>query len=214
MIKVDYNYTGRRIASVICKTTVFAVLVTTILVSCKPRSAATIPLFQLLDSTGIQFTNTVIDNNKDNSFYFRNFYNGGGVGLGDLNNDGLIDVVLTSNMQENKVYVNKGSFRFEDVTASSGFRQDSMWSTGVSMADVNNDGWLDIYICNSGHMYDGNRKNKLYINQHNMSFKEEAAAYGLDHSGYCTQASFFDYDLDGDLDCFLINNSPLPFQAL
>ncbi len=173
-------------------------------------------LFTLLDSTttGINFTNTVIDNEADNSFRFRNFYNGGGVGLGDINNDGLADVILTSNMGENKVYLNKGGMKFEDITTKTGFRQDSMWSTGVAMVDINNDGWLDIYICNSGRINDGHRLNKLYINNRDLSFTESAKAYGLDHSGFCTQASFFDYDLDGDLDCLLINNSPLPFSSL
>ena len=173
-------------------------------------------MFTLLDSTatGINFTNIVIDNEADNSFRFRNFYNGGGVGLGDINNDGLADVILTSNMGENKVYLNKGGMKFEDITTKTGFRQDSMWSTGVAMVDINNDGWLDIYICNSGRINDGHRLNKLYINNRDLSFTESAKAYGLDHSGFCTQASFFDYDLDGDLDCLLINNSPLPFSSL
>ena len=171
-------------------------------------------LFTLVDSSGIRFQNTVVDNKKDNSFYFRNFYNGGGVAIGDINNDGLADVMLTSNMGENKLYLNKGNFRFEDITANSGMKQDSMWSTGVVMADVNDDGWLDIYVCNSGHINDGNRRNKLYINNGRLGFTEMSKAYGLDHSGYCTQASFFDYDQDGDLDCLIINNSPLPFSSL
>ena len=171
-------------------------------------------LFQLADSTGINFQNTVIDSKEENSFLFRNFYNGGGVATGDINNDGLADLLLTSNMGENKLYLNKGNLRFEDITAASGMKQDSMWSTGVTFADVNNDGWLDIYICNSGHIATGNRMNKLYINKQDLSFKESAAEYGLNHSGFCTQASFFDYDMDGDLDCFIINNSPLPFTTV
>ncbi|HEX7902790.1 MAG TPA: VCBS repeat-containing protein, partial [Chitinophagaceae bacterium] len=183
--------------------------------SCGNKSSTASPsLFTLLDNTGINFKNNVADNDIDNSFLFRNFYNGGGVAIGDINNDGLCDVLLTSNMEENKLYLNKGNLKFEDITAGSGMRQDSMWSTGVVMADINNDGWLDIYVCNSGRMNDGNRRNKLYINDHNLSFTESAREYGLDHSGYCTQASFFDYDLDGDLDCLLINNSPLPFSSL
>jgi hypothetical protein len=181
--------------------------------SCKSKSR-TDTLFTLTDNSGIDFQNTVIDNKLDNSFYFRNFYNGGGVAIGDLNNDGLPEVLLTSNMGENKLYLNKGGLKFEDITAGSGMRQDSMWSTGVVMADINNDGWLDVYVCNSGHINDGNRRNKLYINNRNLSFTESAAKYGLDHSGFCTQASFFDYDMDGDLDCFIINNSPLPFSSL
>lgn len=180
--------------------------------SCSEKKTDT--LFQLADDTGISFTNTVQDGPKENSFLFRNFYNGGGVGLGDINNDGLPDVLFTSNTGENKLYLNKGSFKFEDITAASGMKQDSMWNTGVSFVDINSDGWLDIYLCSSGHMSTGHRKNKLYINNHNRTFTESAAAYGLDISGYATQASFFDYDLDGDLDMFLINNSPIPVNQL
>ena len=185
-----------------------------LLLSCKSGKKETAPLFSLMENTGISFQNTVVDNDTDNSFQFRNFYNGGGVAIGDINNDGLSDVLLTSNMGENKLYLNKGGLTFDDITPNSGMRQDSMWSTGVVFADINDDGWLDIYICNSGRMSDGNRRNKLYINNRNLTFTEQSREYGLDHSGYCTQASFFDYDLDGDLDCFIINNSPLPFSSL
>jgi hypothetical protein len=183
-----------------------------IIISCNKKKET--PLFQLIETSGINFDNKVTDGKLENSFLFRNFYNGGGVAIGDLNNDGLADVVLTSNMGENKIYLNKGNFQFEDATAKSGLRQDSMWSTGVTLVDINNDGWLDIFICNSGHMTNGNRRNKLYVNNHNMSFTEEAHKYGLDISGYTTQVSFFDYDGDGDLDCFMINNSPIPVNTL
>src|SRR5215210_1615160 len=132
------------------------------LFSCNKKSEQS--LFQLMDNTGINFRNNVVDGKLENSFLFRNFYNGGGVATGDINNDGLADVFLTSNMGENELYINKGNFKFENITAKAGFRQDSMWSTGVTMADINNDGWLDIYVCNSGHMTNGNRRNKLYIN--------------------------------------------------
>ena len=172
------------------------------------------PLFELVEGTGIDFNNRVVDGEIDNSFYFRNFYNGGGVALGDVSGDGLPDVVLTSNMGENKLYLNKGDFKFEDITAKAGLKQEGMWSTGVVMADINADGWLDLYICNSGHMQSGLRRNQLYINNGNNSFSERAKEYGLDISAYSTQASFFDYDGDGDLDCFLINNSPMPINNL
>ena len=171
-------------------------------------------LFELMQNTGINFENDVNDSKDENSFQFRNFYNGGGVALGDLNNDGLPDAVLTSNLGSNKIYINKGNFKFDDITATSGLTQNGQWSTGVSLVDINNDGWLDIYVCNSGHMLNGQRKNQLYINNHNNTFTESAAAYGLDHSGYCTQAVFFDYDGDGDLDCFIIDNCPIPFGTL
>jgi enediyne biosynthesis protein E4 len=173
-------------------------------------------LFTLLDSdsTGIRFENNVQDGRLDNSFLFRNFYNGGGVAIGDINNDGLPDIFFTSNMGSNKLYLNKGNFKFEDITDKAGIRQDSMWSTGVVMVDINGDGWLDIYVCNSGHMSDGNRRNKLYINNHDGTFTEEAHKYGLDISAYTTQVTFFDYDGDGDLDCFMIDNSPIPVNTL
>jgi enediyne biosynthesis protein E4 len=167
-----------------------------------------------MENTGIHFVNEVVDQELNNSFLFRNFYNGGGVGIGDLNNDGFADVMLTSNMGENKLFLNKGNWHFQDITAQSGMKQDSMWSTGVVMVDINNDGWLDMYVCNSGNMQTGNRKNKLYINNRDLTFTESAAQYGLDVSCYATQASFFDYDLDGDLDCFIIANSPMPINTL
>ncbi|WP_240410120.1 CRTAC1 family protein, partial [Flavisolibacter nicotianae] len=182
------------------------------LFSCTSKKAD--PLFELVDNTGIRFNNRVVDDKLENSFLFRNMYNGGGVATGDINNDGLPDIMLTSNQGENKLYLNRGKFHFEDISQKAGLRQDSLWSTGVTMVDVNADGWLDIYVCNSGHMPNGHRRNQLYINQHNNTFTEEAAKYGLAVSGYCTQASFFDYDLDGDLDCFLINNSPVPINTL
>ncbi len=171
-------------------------------------------LFSLMDETGIDFINKVQDGKLENSFLFRNFYNGGGVATGDINNDSLPDIMFTSNQGENKLYLNKGNFKFEDISIKAGLKQDSMWSTGVVFADVNADGWLDMYVCNSGHMPTGHRKNQLYINKQNNTFTEEGAKYGLDISGYCTQSSFFDYDLDGDLDCFIINNSPIPINTL
>ena len=172
------------------------------------------PLFQLMDNTGINFENKVEDGKQENSFLFRNFYNGGGVGIGDLNNDGLPDVFLTSNAGPNKLFLNKGNFKFEDISKKANIIEDDKWNTGVSFVDINNDGWLDIYVCTSGHMGTGNRKNKLYINNHNLTFSDSAAAYGLDISAYSTQVSFFDYDGDGDLDCFMINNSPIPVNQL
>ena len=173
-----------------------------ILFSCTQKKEK--PLFELMENTGIDFENKITDGELENSFLFRNFYNGGGVAIGDINNDGLPDIFLTSNMGDNKLYLNKGNMKFEDISLKAGLKQDSMWSTGVTMVDINGDGWLDIYVCNSGHMKTGNRKNKLYINNHDLTFTESAAQYGLDISAYTTQVSFFDYDLDGDLDCFMI----------
>src|SRR6478672_3300891 len=171
-------------------------------------------LFQLEENTGIDFQNNVEDGRLDNSFLFRNFYNGGGVAIGDINNDGLPDIFLTSNAGTNKLYLNKGNFKFEDISDKAGIIKDDKWNTGVVFVDINGDGWLDIYVCSSGHMSTGNRKNKLYINNHDLTFTESAASYGLDISAYTTQVSFFDYDMDGDLDCFMINNSPIPVNQL
>ena len=171
-------------------------------------------LFTLKENTGIDFKNIVTDGIKENCFQFRNFYNGGGVALGDINNDGLTDIIFTSNQGENKIYLNKGNYTFKDITDHSGIIQDHHWSTGISLVDLDHDGWLDIYICESGHLGTNLRKNKFYRNNHNGTFTECASRYGLDHSGYCTQAVFFDYDLDGDLDCLIIDNTPIPFGSL
>jgi enediyne biosynthesis protein E4 len=184
----------------------------TLLASCSQEKEKT--LFQLVHDSGINFQNNVEDDKKDNSFLFRNFYNGGGVATGDVNNDGLPDVFLTSNTGSNKLYLNKGNLQFEDISSKANVLPDDKWYTGVVFADINNDGWLDIYVCSSGHMSTGNRRNKLYINNRNLTFTESSTKYGLDISGYCTQVSFFDYDMDGDLDCFLINNSPIPVNQV
>ena len=168
------------------------------------------PLFSLLDNTGITFSNTVQDTKELNIINYRNFYNGGGVAIGDINNDGLSDVFFTANQASNKLYLNKGNWQFEDISVKAGFTDKKQWSTGVVMVDINADGWLDIFVCNAGHMEDSSlRRNQLFINNHNLTFTECAAKYGLDDIGYTTQASFFDYDIDGDLDCFIINNSPI-----
>ncbi len=166
--------------------------------------------------TGIDFANTLEYDKDFNIYTYRNFYNGGGVALGDMNNDGLLDVYFTANMQPNRLYLNRGNFRFEDVTQQTGVSGQRAWSTGVSVADVNGDGWLDIYVCNSGDVAGDNKQNELFINQGTnasgkLSFVESAAAYGLADQGYSTHAAFFDYDLDGDLDVYLLNNS---YQAI
>ena len=171
------------------------------------------PLFTLMSSseTGIQFTNRVVDDSVMNIFNYRNFYNGGGVAIGDINNDGLPDIFFTSNKEENKLYLNKGNFVFEDITKSAGVNLTKFWSTGVTMVDINADGWLDIYVCNAGDVKGKERVNQLFINNRNGTFTEKAAKYGLqDKGGYHTHAAFFDYDGDLDLDCYLLNNSSFP----
>jgi len=167
-------------------------------------------LFELLPSseTGIRFTNRAIDSKEMNILNYHNFYNGGGVAIGDINNDGKPDIFFTSNQGENKLYLNKGNLKFEDITAKANLLSKHQWHTGVTMVDINGDGWLDIYVCNAGISNGDDRANELYINQKNGTFTEEAHKYGLDDKGASTQAIFFDYDHDGDLDCFVLNNSP------
>jgi len=173
------------------------------------------PLFSLMNDTGIQFSNEVRDTKELNILNYRNFYNGGGVAIGDINNDGLADVFFTANQGANKLYLNRGNWKFEDISQKAGFKNKKQFSTGVVMVDINNDGWLDIFVCNAGSMTDSSlRRNQLFINNHDLTFTESAAQYGLDDSGYTTQVSFFDYDLDGDLDCFIINNSPISPNSL
>jgi hypothetical protein len=170
------------------------------------------PLFELLNSkqTNIQFVNRISETENLNVLAYEYFYNGGGVAVGDINNDGLEDIFLVSNMGENKLYLNGGKLQFKDITKDAGkdlAGRPGGWKTGVAMADVNGDGWLDIYVCYSGKVSDDMRRNQLFINQGNGKFKEEAAAYGVDDKSYGTQAAFFDYDNDGDLDLFLLNHS-------
>ena len=182
------------------------------LLGCKNKEPT---LFVALNNseTGIAFVNEVVETEALNVMQYEYLYNGGGVGVGDFNNDGLTDIYLTGNVVENKLYLNKGSFQFEDVSHLSGVQGREGWKTGASVADVNGDGLLDIYVCYSGLAKEEGRSNQLFINKgkgdNNVpQFVDEAAAYGLDAKGsYSTQAVFFDYDLDGDLDMFLLNHS-------
>jgi hypothetical protein len=159
------------------------------------------------DKTNIQFENTLIYNPDFNIYRYRNFYNGGGVALGDINNDGLLDVFFTSNMENNVLYINKGNMQFENISEAAGITGSRAWSTGVSMADVNGDGLIDIYVANSGTVKYDDRKNELYINNGDTTFTEKAEEYGIDDNGLSIHGTFFDYDKDGDLDLYLINNS-------
>ncbi|MEM6343748.1 MAG: CRTAC1 family protein, partial [Bacteroidota bacterium] len=167
------------------------------------------PLFTLLDSqeTGISFINRLPNQDEFNIYTYRNFYNGAGVAIGDVNQDGLQDIFLTANLESNRLFLNKGDLQFEDITETAGIAGERAWSTGVSMADVNADGWIDIYVCNSGDIAGDGKQNELYINQKDGTFLEEAEKYGLADPGYSTHAAFFDYDKDGDLDVYLLNNS-------
>ena len=179
-------------------------------------------LFTLLPSsyTGVRFENRLTETNDLNVFTYRNFYNGGGVAIGDLTGDGLPEIVLTSNQGGPRLYLNEGKFHFRDVTDEARLRnKEGSWTTGVTLADVNGDGLLDIYICKAGKVPGALRANELWINQgldaHGVpTFVEMAAAYGVADTGYSTQAVFFDYDRDGDLDLFVINNSPRPVSSM
>ncbi len=166
-------------------------------------------IFSLLppETTGIAFVNKIVDGENFNILTYRNFYNGGGVAIGDINGDSLPDIYLTSNQDRNKLYLNKGNFVFEDITEKAGVGGTMAWSTGVTMADINADGLLDIYVCNSGDVDGSMRENELFINNGNLTFSEKASEFNLDNEGYSTHAAFFDYDLDGDLDCYILNNS-------
>jgi hypothetical protein len=183
-----------------------------LLFSCKEESKT---LFTRLseNSTGITFRNLLKEEDpRFNIIFYPYFYNGGGVAIGDVNNDGLQDVFFTGNMVKNRLFINKGEFDFEDVTTESHIAEKEGWCTGATMIDINQDGWLDIYICRSGIENASFRKNLLFINNHDLTFTEKAVAYGLDDAGYSTQASFFDYDRDGDLDMMLINQSQPKFS--
>jgi hypothetical protein len=167
--------------------------------------------------TGVHFENRLTDTHDLNVFTYRNYYNGGGVALGDLTGDGLPEIVLTSNQGGTRLYLNEGKFRFRDITAEAGLHSKG-WTTGVTLADVNGDGRLDIYVCHAGLAGGKARANELYINQGLNAagiptFVEQAEAYGVADTGYSTQAAFFDYDRDGDLDLFLIRNSPRPVAS-
>ncbi|MEP7374296.1 MAG: VCBS repeat-containing protein [Chitinophagaceae bacterium] len=157
--------------------------------------------------SNINFKNVLIEDEEFNVLSYPYFYNGGGVAVGDINNDGLTDIFFTGNMVKNKLYLNKGNFEFEDITEKSTVAEKQGWCTGATMADVNADGWLDIYVCRSADGDPLRRKNLLFINNHDNTFAEQADKYGIADNGYSTHAAFFDYDKDNDLDLVVINHS-------
>jgi hypothetical protein len=181
--------------------------------SCKDKKNTTV-LFEVLNSkkTGLNFSNTLSYNKEFNLFNYMYFYNGSGIGAGDFNNDGYIDLFFGSNQRENKLFLNTGHLTFKDITKDARVPQDGGWSTGISVVDINNDGLLDIYICRVGQFEILHSRNQLLINQGISkdgipTFVNKAKEYGLDFSGFSTQAAFLDYDNDGDLDMFLLNHS-------
>lgn len=166
-------------------------------------------LFVSLSSqqTGIDFINLLTETEEFNIIEYLYFYNGAGVSVGDINNDGLIDIYFSSNQGPNKLFLNKGNMAFEDISEKSGLQSLGPWKTGVSMVDINGDGLLDIYVCRLGNFKGITGKNELYINNGDLTFSEKGGAFGLDFQGFSTQATFFDYDRDGDLDMYLLNHA-------
>lgn len=167
--------------------------------------------------TNIEFRNLLVEKETFNIFKYQYFYNGGGTAVGDFNNDGLVDILFTGNMVKNRLYLNQGDFNFEDVTQASGIAEKEGWCTGATPVDINQDGWLDVYICRAGYPFDNLRSNLLFINQGkkpdgSVKFEEKAADYGLADLGHSTHASFFDYDKDGDLDLFIMNHSTVEYS--
>ena len=194
------------------KKNIFLVLISFIIfISCVNKKED--KLFSKLSNreSGIYFSNDLSYDDDFNIFTYRNYFNGGGVGVIDINNDNLLDIYLTSNLNSNKLYLNLGDMKFKDITNEAGIGGTKSWSTGVSIADVNADGFLDIYVCNSGDIEGDNKQNELFINNGDQTFTEMAKEFGLDDMGFSTHAAFFDYDKDGDLDMYLLNNS---YQAI
>jgi hypothetical protein len=181
-------------------------------ISCKSDDT----LFELLSAseTGVDFKNTLVEDEENNVLNYEYFYNGGGVAVADFDNDGLTDIYFTGNQLADKLYLNKGDLSFEDITEKAGIsHQNGEWKTGVSVVDINQDGWMDIYVCLSNNETNPERrKNKLYINNKNLTFTENAESYGLAIPSFTTMAGFVDFDQDGDLDCYLLNHNVEDFN--
>ncbi len=201
----------------VSRTTIIGVLSVFFVVSCTQKKEGVVTpslskRFQLKTNIGIDFRNELVYTEDFNPYTYRNFYNGGGVALGDINNDGLIDIYFTGNIVDNKLYLNKGDWQFEDITESASVACKNIWSSGATFVDINHDGLLDLYVCKSGKPGGEKRHNELFINngtnsEGQITFTEKSKDYGLDITGLSVQAAFFDYDKDGDLDCYLLNNS-------
>lgn len=186
------------------------VFLLSVLQSCQKKAPV---LFDVMNAsqTNVKFENKLTDRSHFNILYYLYYYNGGGVAAGDINNDGLTDIFFTANSKgNNKLYLNKGNFQFEDITTKAGVQGTADWCSGVTMADVNADGYLDIYVSVVSKFLDLKGHNLLYINKGDGTFTEQSETYGLNFSGLSTQAAFFDYDHDGDLDCYLLNHSKQP----
>lgn len=177
-----------------------------LLLTALSSNGQSLKLFEPVPSkkSGIVFKNTITENEEHNALTYENLYNGGGVAVGDINNDGLDDIYFVSNMEYNKLYLNLGDFKFKDITESAGVAGRAGWKSGVTMVDIDGDGLLDIYVCHSGKDSPEKRRNELFINKGNLKFEEMAKTWGIDDPSYSTIGAFFDYDLDGDLDLFVL----------
>lgn len=191
-------------------------LLALVLYACVPDSMEpdpTLPMFSELnaDATGLEFRNIIPENERMNSWTYEYYYNGGGVAIGDVNNDGLPDIYLTGNVTPNRLYLNQGQLKFNDVTLTAGLKDTPSWTTGTCMIDINQDGILDIYVCRSGKLSEDQRRNQFFVSERLEDgipiYKNQAKSMGLDDPSYSTQAAFFDYDRDGDLDMFLLNHN-------
>lgn len=179
--------------------------------SCKKEKT----LFEIIppDRSGIYFSNTIVESDSVHFFNFPYIYAGGGVGIADFNNDGLPDIFFSGNMVSSKLYINKGRFKFDDISESAGITT-QQWANGVSIVDINQDGWKDIYLCFGGNAEAKNRKNKLFVNNGDLTFTESAESYGIADDGMSTQAAFFDYDRDGDLDLYVMEHANEPYSQV
>ena len=176
-----------------------------ILISCNQKEKLFTKVPQ--NKSNIDFRNDLKENDKFNLVEYLYFYNGGGVASGDINNDGLLDIYISSNQGLNKLYLNQGQLNFKEISKSSGVQSEGEWKTGVYMVDINGDGLLDIYQTRLGGYKNISGRNELFINNGDLTFSEKAKEYGLDFEGFSTHSAFFDYDSDGDLDLYLLNHS-------
>ena len=211
--KLSYLNFNHKYSILLSKTGIALLVLIVLLTSCKQKMQEAV-LFDILENkqTGLDFANKLLSSDSFNLFKYMYFYNGAGLGAGDFNNDGKVDLFFSSNQGKNTLYLNKGNLQFSDVTIEANIPADQAWNTGVSIVDINHDGLLDIYVCRVGNYRVLHSKNQLLvctgINKNGVpQYKDEAQQYGLDFSGFSTMASFFDYDLDGDLDMFLLNHS-------
>ena len=209
MVREELYFSGVRIYLFFMKHIIVIIIPVLLSLNFMSCSSGKNKLFTSLSPrrTGIEFKNWITESETFNILDYGYLYNGAGVGVGDINNDGLPDIFFSGNFAPSRLYLNKGNFRFKDITAEAGIDCGSTWNTGVSMADINGDGFLDIYVCSSTDGRDEHRKNLLFINNGDLTFTENASGYGIDDSSYSTHSVFFDYDKDGDLDLFVLNHS-------